>query len=101
MPHDPLADEIFPHDYHFMDGFMYAGDKPGLGVDLDLASKYPYQRAFLPVNRSYDGTMLNWWINRTMLTPRTVKIFYFFRFFNEDLFITDQQMLIPLNCKIE
>jgi len=62
MPHDPLVDEVFPHAYHFNDGFMYAGDKPGLGVDIDLelASKYPYQRAFLPVNRREDGTMWNW-----------------------------------------
>jgi mannonate dehydratase len=41
---------------------MYAGDKPGLGIDIDLklAEKYPYQRAFLPVNRREDGTMWNW-----------------------------------------
>ena len=41
---------------------MYIGDKPGLGVDLniDLAKKYPYQRAYLPVNRGEDGTMWNW-----------------------------------------
>ena len=38
---------------------MYPGDKPGLGVDIDeaLAAKYPYERAYLPVNRKLDGTM--------------------------------------------
>jgi mannonate dehydratase len=25
-----------------------------------LASKYPYQRAYLPVNRKLDGTMHSW-----------------------------------------
>ena len=25
-----------------------------------LAKKYPYQRAYLPVNRLEDGTMFNW-----------------------------------------
>jgi mannonate dehydratase len=62
MPHEALVDEVFPHDYYFRDGFMYAGDKPGLGVDIDLelANKNPYQRSFLPVNRLEDGTMWNW-----------------------------------------
>ena len=33
-----------------------------MGVDLDeeLAKKYPYQRAYLPVNRKLDGTMTDW-----------------------------------------
>jgi mannonate dehydratase len=62
MPHEPLVDEIFPHAYHYKDGFMYPGDKPGLGVDLDFkrCGEYPYQRAYLPLNRLEDGTMWNW-----------------------------------------
>jgi L-alanine-DL-glutamate epimerase-like enolase superfamily enzyme len=62
MPHEPLVDEVFPHAYRFSDGYMSAGDAPGLGVDIDvaLAKKHPYQRAFLPVNRLEDGTMWNW-----------------------------------------
>jgi mannonate dehydratase len=62
MPHEPLVDEVFPHAYYYSNGFMYAGDKPGLGVDInfELAKKYPYQRAYLPVNRNEDGTMWNW-----------------------------------------
>ena len=32
---------------------MHPGEAPGHGVDIDeaLAAKYPYQRAYLPVNR--------------------------------------------------
>lgn len=35
---------------------------PGLGVDLDeeRAAEYPYERAYLPVNRLRDGTMFQW-----------------------------------------
>ncbi|MBN2612997.1 MAG: D-galactonate dehydratase family protein [Bacteroidales bacterium] len=62
MPHEPLVDEIFPHAYTYKDGFMYPGEAAGLGVGLNrqLAAKYPYQRAYLPVNRLEDGTVWNW-----------------------------------------
>jgi len=62
MPHEPLVDEVFPHAYSFAGGYMYPGDAPGLGVDIDrqLAGKYPYRPAYLPVNRRDDGTMWNW-----------------------------------------
>jgi mannonate dehydratase len=62
MPHTDETDAVFPHRYVFKDGMMYPGDAPGLGVDLDekLASKYPYQRAYLPVNRKLDGTLSDW-----------------------------------------
>ncbi|WP_116091354.1 D-mannonate dehydratase ManD [Sphingomonas crusticola] len=62
MRHTAETDEVFPHAYSFSDGLMHPGDKPGLGVDLDevLAAKYPYKRAFLPVNRLEDGTLFNW-----------------------------------------
>jgi mannonate dehydratase len=41
---------------------MHPGDAPGLGVDIDeqLASTFPYRRAYLPVNRKLDGTMHSW-----------------------------------------
>ena len=41
---------------------MLPGDAPGVGVDMDeaLATQYPYQRAYLPVNRRLDGTMHSW-----------------------------------------
>lgn len=62
MPHSAETDAVFPHAYHFDAGYMYPGDAPGLGVDLDetLASNYPYQRAYLPINRKLDGTLTDW-----------------------------------------
>jgi mannonate dehydratase len=62
MPHTDETDAVFPHRYSFKDGMMYPGDAPGLGVELDetLAAKYPYQRAYLPINRKLDGTLTDW-----------------------------------------
>jgi len=62
MRHTLETDAVFPHSYSFCDGFMHPGDAPGLGVNLDeaLAAKYPYERAYLPINRKLDGTMHNW-----------------------------------------
>jgi len=62
MRHTPETDEVFPHSYYFKDGSLYPGDGEGLGVDFNeaLAEKFPYQRAYLPVNRKLDGTMFNW-----------------------------------------
>jgi mannonate dehydratase len=62
MQHSELTNDVFVHDYHFEQGYMYLGDKVGHGGDIDekLAAKYPYQRAYLPVNRLEDGAMFNW-----------------------------------------
>jgi mannonate dehydratase len=62
MRHSDETDRVFPHAYTFADGALYPGDKAGLGVDIDesLAEKYPYDRAYLPVNRKLDGTMHSW-----------------------------------------
>jgi mannonate dehydratase len=62
MPHNADTDAVFPHGYRFEAGYMYPGDAPGLGVELDerLAEKYPYQRAYLPINRKLDGTLFDW-----------------------------------------
>ena len=62
MRHTPETDAVFPHAYSFADGYLHPGDAPGHGVDIDeaLAAKYPYSRAYLPVNRLEDGTMWNW-----------------------------------------
>ncbi|OGT53713.1 MAG: bifunctional D-altronate/D-mannonate dehydratase [Gammaproteobacteria bacterium RIFCSPHIGHO2_12_FULL_41_15] len=62
MRHTPETDEIFLHEYYFDKGYVNTTDKPGLGVDFDevLAKKYPYERAYLPVNRKLDGTLFNW-----------------------------------------
>jgi mannonate dehydratase len=63
MRHTPETDAVFPHAYSFGQGMLYPGDVPGHGVEIDeaLAAKYPYQRAYLPVNRlQHDGTLWNW-----------------------------------------
>jgi len=62
MRHRDDTDAVFPHAYSFAGGAMHPGEQPGLGVDIneELAARYPYQRAYLPVNRLQDGTMTNW-----------------------------------------
>ena len=62
MRHTAETDAVFPHAYTFEDGFMDPGDAPGLGVDFNeaLAAQYPYQRAYLPINRKLDGTLHSW-----------------------------------------
>jgi mannonate dehydratase len=63
MPHTAETDAVFPHAYRFERGYMHPGDVPGHGVDIDetLAARYPYQRAYLPVNRQqHDGTLWHW-----------------------------------------
>jgi mannonate dehydratase len=62
MRHSEETDRVFPHSYTFSDGTLHPGEKPGLGVDIDeaLAAKFPYRRAYLPINRKLDGTMHGW-----------------------------------------
>ena len=62
MRHSEETNAVFPHSYSFKNGYMYPGEAVGHGVDINekLAAKYPYQRAYLPVNRLEDGTMWNW-----------------------------------------
>lgn len=62
MRHTEQTDDVFPHAYRFERGMMHPGDAPGLGVDVDeqLAAKYEYRRAYLPVNRLQDGTLYHW-----------------------------------------
>jgi mannonate dehydratase len=62
MRHTPETDAVFPHGYHFADGYLHPSEEPGLGVDIDeaLAAAYPYRPASLPVNRLTDGTVHPW-----------------------------------------
>jgi mannonate dehydratase len=62
MRHNELTNAVFPHEYYFEDGYLHVTDAPGLGVDFDekTAKEYPYQQAYLPVNRLMDGTLFNW-----------------------------------------
>jgi mannonate dehydratase len=62
MRHTEATDAVFPHTYHFADGYLHPSEEPGLGVDVDeeLAAEYPYRPASLPVNRLTDGTLHDW-----------------------------------------
>jgi mannonate dehydratase len=62
MPHTSETSRVFPHAYTFADGALHPGSTPGLGVDIDevLAAQYPYNRAYLPVARTTDGTVHSW-----------------------------------------
>jgi len=63
MRHTDETVAVFPHAYGFADGMLYPGDAPGHGVEIDetLAARYPYQRAYLPVNRlAHDGSLWHW-----------------------------------------
>jgi mannonate dehydratase len=62
MEHNPETDAVFPHSYTLTDGYMHPGETPGHGVEIDedLAAKYPYTPAYLPVARLADGTLWNW-----------------------------------------
>jgi mannonate dehydratase len=62
MRHSEETDAVFPHAYRFAAGALHPGEAPGLGVELDeaLAARYPYKRAYLPVNRLEDGSMHDW-----------------------------------------
>jgi len=63
MRHSEETDAVFPHAYTFADGMLHPGEAPGHGVQIDeaLAAKYPYQRAYLPVNRlQHDGSVWHW-----------------------------------------
>lgn len=63
MPHSELMLSVFPHNWRFERGMLYCGESPGHGVDIDeqLAARYPYQRAYLPINRlQHDGSLHDW-----------------------------------------
>jgi mannonate dehydratase len=48
-----------PGACEFREGYAYPPERPGIGLDINeqLAAKYPYQRAFMPIVRMEDGTM--------------------------------------------
>ncbi len=62
MKHGARTNEVFQQSFTFEDGYLHPGDRPGLGVDLDVdeAGKYPYEVAYLPYNRLADGTVHDW-----------------------------------------
>lgn len=62
MRHSPRTLEVFRTSYRFADGLLHPGELPGLGVELDeeAAARFPYEPAYLPVNRLLDGTVHDW-----------------------------------------
>ncbi|MCU1543709.1 MAG: bifunctional D-altronate/D-mannonate dehydratase [Microbacteriaceae bacterium] len=62
MRHGDRTDAVFEQSFTWSDGMLHPGDKPGIGVDLnvDEAGKYPYETAYLPYNRLADGTVHDW-----------------------------------------
>lgn len=62
MLHEPVTAQVFTHDHRFEDGYLVVSEKPGHGVDIDeaKAATFPYERAYLPVNRLADGTLWDW-----------------------------------------
>lgn len=53
---------VFHTSADYKDGYIFTGDKPGLGVDVDeeMAAAYPYQPKFLPTLRDLEGAVHNW-----------------------------------------
>ncbi|MDJ0339200.1 D-mannonate dehydratase ManD [Cryobacterium sp. PH31-O1] len=62
MQHGEATNRVFEQSFSFTDGYLHPGNKPGLGVSLDVdeAGQYPYQTAYLPFNRLADGTVHDW-----------------------------------------
>jgi len=62
MQHGARTNATFEQSMTFVDGFLHPGERPGLGVELDVdeAGKYPYVTAYLPYNRLADGTVHDW-----------------------------------------
>ncbi|MGI8879223.1 MAG: D-mannonate dehydratase ManD [Jatrophihabitans sp.] len=62
MPHSRQTLDVFDTGFTFVGGLLHPGERPGLGVDIDVeaAAGFPYEPAYLPVNRLRDGTMHDW-----------------------------------------
>ncbi|MEU8573516.1 D-mannonate dehydratase ManD [Streptomyces asoensis] len=62
MQHSERTLEVFRTSFRFEDGLLHPSDTPGLGVELDTeaARRFPYEPAYLPVNRLTDGTVHDW-----------------------------------------
>ncbi|SIQ95158.1 D-mannonate dehydratase ManD [Halanaerobium kushneri] len=56
------VDEVFTGKPEFEDGYLKISDRPGLGCDIDedMAAKYSYQKAYLPVAERLDGSVHDW-----------------------------------------
>ena len=57
-----VVHEVLPGAPTFHNGYLQVSDAPGLGTDIneEAAAKYPYQRAYLPMSRRADGSVMDW-----------------------------------------
>jgi mannonate dehydratase len=57
-----VVHEVLPGAPTFEEGYLHVADVPGLGVDVneEAAAKYPYRRAYLPMARRLDGSVIDW-----------------------------------------
>lgn len=62
MGYPAEAEDVFRWDFTFDGGYLQPGEKPGLGVEFDeeAAARYPYEKGYLPIARSLDGTLTDW-----------------------------------------
>ncbi|HEX4832031.1 MAG TPA: D-mannonate dehydratase ManD [Trebonia sp.] len=60
--HPAPAYEVFRCGLTFAGGRLSPAEQPGLGVDYDdaAAAAFPYEPAYLPVNRLLDGSVHDW-----------------------------------------
>lgn len=60
---DDSVKEVVKGGPVYKDGYLTMEDKPGIGCDIDeeVASKYPYQRHYIPIcRRPDDGSLCDW-----------------------------------------
>jgi mannonate dehydratase len=62
MKHSADTDLVFEPRYRFDDGLLHPPEAPGLGVSYvdEVADRFPYEPAYLPVNRLTDGSLHDW-----------------------------------------
>lgn len=61
-PGESIADVIVS-EHRWEDGWLYASDAPGLGLDVDwdgLVAKYPFEHESFPLFHREDGSLTNW-----------------------------------------
>lgn len=59
---DDTVNQVVSGGSVYRDGYLYMGDRPGIGCDVDEAeaARYPFRRAFIPVCRRQDGSLTTW-----------------------------------------
>jgi L-alanine-DL-glutamate epimerase-like enolase superfamily enzyme len=60
--HTDWMNEVIPNDMRTEDGYLFATDAPGLGIDLDeeAAAKYPHSSKEATHLRREDGSVQDW-----------------------------------------